>query len=129
MSSPSKVEIIIYDAPAAASSGCACGCGGHGHDHEHGHAVEDPIAKVSIEMQARALAMTMQKDFPGRVTVEYVNVLKDPRGPHLPQTKLLCSMTYPTPLVYLNGKGRFAGAVPVERLREEVQKLLSADVS
>jgi hypothetical protein len=122
------VEIVIYDAPAAASAGCACGCGGHGHAHgqEHGHTHEDPLSRVSVEMQARALALTLERDFPGQVMVEYINVLKDPRGPHLPQTKLLCSMAYPTPLVYLNGRGRFAGAIPVERLREEVGVLLTA---
>jgi hypothetical protein len=120
------VEIVIYDAPAAASSGCGCGCGGHSHEQGHGHTLEDPLSRVSIEMQARALAMTLERDFPGRVAVEYINVLKDPRGPHLPQTKLLCSMAYPTPLVYLNGRGRFAGAIPVERLREEVGELLAA---
>jgi len=41
----------------------------------------------------------------------------------------LCSLTYPPPLVYLNGRGRFAGALPVERLREEVQNLLAAETA
>jgi hypothetical protein len=61
--------------------------------------------------------------------VEYVDVLKDPRGPDLPQTQLLCSLTYPPPLVYLNGRGRFAGALPVERIREEVENLLGAETA
>jgi hypothetical protein len=80
-------------------------------------------------MQTRALAMTLEKEFPGKVRVEYINVLQDPRGPALPQTKLLCSLTYPAPLVYLNGRGRFAGALPVERLREEVQTILAAKMT
>ena len=125
MSLKNKVDIVIYDAPTAASSGCACGCGGHGHGHGHDHSHDDPLSRVSVEMQARALAMTLERAFPGQVRVEYINVLKDPQGPHLPQTKLLYSMTYPTPLVYLNGKGRFAGALPVERIREEVEIILS----
>jgi len=79
-----------------------------------------------MELQTRALALTLEKDFPGQVRVEYINVLQDPRGPHLPQTKLLLSLTYPTPLVYINGRGRFAGALPVERLRQEVAELLRA---
>ena len=87
---------------------------------------EDPLAKVSLEFQARALALTLEREFPGRVQVEYLNVLQDPRGPDLPQTALLCSLTYPTPLVYINGQGRFAGALPVERIREEVAKILAA---
>ncbi|MGQ9920220.1 MAG: hypothetical protein ACUVRZ_02700 [Desulfobacca sp.] len=121
-----KIEIIIYDAPTLATgsgSGCGCGCGGH--DHDHGHEHGDPLARVSLELQARALAMTLEKDFPGKVSVEYINVLKDPRGPKLPQTKLLCSLTYRPPLVYINGQGRFAGALPVERIREEVSRLLA----
>lgn len=124
-----KVEITIYDAPtlASPSSSCACGCGGHGggHDHTHGHHDHgDPLARVNLELQVKALALTLERDFPGQVTVEYINVLKDPRGPRLPQTKLLCSLTYPPPLVYINGQGRFAGALPVERIREEVARQL-----
>ncbi len=130
------VEIVVYDAPAATRRGsCDCGCDHHGQDHghepghcqegSHGHHHPDPFEKISLEMQTRALALTLEKEFPGKVRVEYINVLKDPRGPGLPQTKLLCSLTYPTPLVYVNGRGRFAGALPVERLREEVQSLLA----
>ncbi len=126
MTGAKMVEVVIYDTPTAASSGCSCGCGHHqgtaqAHEHEHG----DPLAKVSMEMQAKALAMTLEAAFPGRVKVEYINVLQDPRGPSLPQTSLLCSLAYPTPLVYLNGRGRFAGAIPAERIREEVGRLLS----
>lgn len=77
-----------------------------------------------MELQTRALALTLEKEFPGQVQVEYINVLRDPRGPELPQTRLLCSLAYPPPLVYINGQGRFAGALPVERIREEVRQLL-----
>jgi hypothetical protein len=128
MSPADVIEIVVYDAPAARRGGCDCGCDHHhgrepGHSHGHGDAFE----KISMEMQARALALTLEKEFPGQVRVEYINVLQDPRGPALPQTKLLCSLTYPPPLVYVNGRGRFAGALPVERLREEVQGLLTAE--
>jgi hypothetical protein len=122
MSPKTTVEIIVYDAPAAPASSCACGCGGH---HQHGHGHEDPLSGISAEMQTKALALTLEQAFPGRVRVEYINVLKDPRGPQLPQTKLLCSLAYPTPLVYVNGQGRFAGAIPAERLREEIGAILA----
>jgi hypothetical protein len=117
---PDTVQVVIYDAPTAKASSCACGCGGH---HHHGER-DDPLAGVSLEMQARALALTLDAAFPGQVQVEYVNVLADPRGPSLPQTALLCSLSYPTPLVYINGEGRFAGALAPERVREEVGKIL-----
>jgi hypothetical protein len=117
---PDTVQVVIYDAPTAKASSCACGCGGH---HHHGES-DDPLAGVSLEMQARALALTLDAAFPGQVQVEYINVLKDPRGPSLPQTALLCSLAYPTPLVYINGEGRFAGALVPERIREEVGKIL-----
>ena len=129
MSPIPKVEVIVYDAPTLATtsgSGCGCGCGGHDHSHGQDHSHQgDPLEKVSMEFQAHALAMTLEKAFPGRVTVEYINVLKDPRGPKLPQTALLCSLTYPPPLVYINGQGRFAGSLPVERIRDEVSKHLA----
>jgi len=123
------VEIIVYDAPAARRGDCGCGCDHHhGHEsgqaHGHGHA-HDAFEKISLAKQTEALALTLEKEFPGRVRVEYIDVLSDPRGPALPQTKLLCSLTYPPPLVYLNGRGRFAGALPVERIREEVENLLA----
>jgi hypothetical protein len=117
---PDPVQVVIYDAPEAKASSCACGCGGH-----HGHGGEsDPLAGVSLEMQAKALALTLNAAFPGQVEVSYVNVLTDPQGPSLPQTALLNSRSYPAPLVYINGQGRFAGALIPERIREEVGKLL-----
>lgn len=126
MTDATMVQVTIYDAPAAGKSSSSCGCGCDHHGHGHDHADEDPLAKVSLEFQARALALTLEREFPGRVQVEYLNVLKDPRGPGLPQTALLCSLTYPTPLVYINGQGRFAGDLPVERIRAEVAKILAA---
>jgi hypothetical protein len=131
MSPADVVEIIVYDAPAARRDGCDCGCDHHGHEpgHSHGHRHGDAFEKISMEMQTRALGMTMEKEFPGQVRVEYVNVLEDPWGPALPQTKLLSSQTYPAPLVYVNGKGRFAGALPVERIREEVQAILTSETA
>jgi hypothetical protein len=127
MTNPEVVQVVIYDAPTAGGSGSGCGCGCNHHDHgDHDHAeAEDPMAKVSLEFQSRALALTLETAFPGRVTVEYINVLQDPKAQGLPQTALLCSLTYPTPLVYINGQGRFAGALPVERIREEVAAILS----
>jgi hypothetical protein len=125
--SSDKIQVVIYDAPAAKASSCSCGCGGH---HDHGdqghHDHHDPLAGVSLELQAKALALTLDTAFPGRVQVEYINVLKDPRGPSLPQTVLLGSLAYPSPLVYINGQGRFAGALLPERIREEVGKILEA---
>lgn len=129
MSSPEVVQVVIYDAPTAGSSGCGCGCGGHHGHHGHDqalHEAADPLTKVSMEYQARALAMTLETAFPGKVKVEYINVLQDPRGARLPQTALLLSLTYPTPLVYINGQGRFAGSLAPERIREEVEKILGA---
>ena len=117
---PDTVQVVIYDAPDAKASSCACGCGGH---HDHGE-IDDPLAGVSLEMQAKALALTLEAAFPGQVQVEYINVLTDPRGPSLPQTALLNSRSYPAPLVYINDQGRFAGALLPERIREEVAKIL-----
>ena len=117
---PDTVQVVIYDAPAAPASGCGCGCGGR---HDHG-ASNDPLAGVSLEMQAKALAMTLDAAFPGQVQVSYVNVLTDPRGPSLPQTALLNSQAFPSPMVYINGEGRFAGALIPERIRDEVAKIL-----
>jgi hypothetical protein len=120
---PETVEVVIYDAPGAPASGCACGCSGHGHDH-HG-ASGDPLAGVSLEMQSKALALTLNDAFPSKVVVRYINVLTDPRGPSLPQTALLNSQVFPAPLVYINGEGRFAGALIPERIRDEVGKILA----
>jgi hypothetical protein len=119
---PDTVQVVIYDAPAAQASACACGCSGHHGHNEPG----DPLAGVSLELQTKALAMTLNGAFPGRVEVSYINVLTDPRGPSLPQTALLNSQAFPTPLVYINGEGRFAGALIPERIRDEVEKILKA---
>ncbi len=129
MSPGDMIKIIIYDAPADRRDGCDCGCDHHGHEPGRSHGHGDAFEKIDMEMQTRALSMTMEKEFPGKVRVEYINVLQDPRGPSLPQTKLLCSLTYPAPLVYVNGRGRFVGALPVERLREEVKTLLAGETA
>jgi len=118
------VEVVVYDAPTVASSSCGCGCSHHDH-HDH-HQGADPLEKANLELQTRALALTLERSFPGRVKVEYINVLKDPRGANLPQTALLASLAYPSPLVYINGQGRFAGALPVERIRDEVGRILES---
>ena len=117
---PDTVQVVIYDAPAVKSSSCGCGCSGH---HGHGEP-DDPLAGVGLEMQSKALALTLNAAFPGQVQVSYVNVLTDPQGPSLPQTALLNSKSYPSPLVYINGQGRFAGALIPERIRDEVGKIL-----
>jgi hypothetical protein len=129
MSAADVVEIVVYDAPAGRRSSCDCGCDHHGHEpgHSHGHVHGDAFEKISMEMQTRAMGLTLEKEFPGKVRVEYINVLEDPRGPSLPQAELLSSQTYPAPLVYVNGRGRFAGTLPVERIREEVQNLLAGE--
>jgi hypothetical protein len=125
MDNPEIVQVVVYDAPTSAGdSSCGCGCDHHGHGHDHSEAA-DPMAKVNMALQTRALALTLEAAFPGRVRVEYLNVLMDPRGQGLPQAALLCSLAYPTPLVYINGQGRFAGALPVERIREEVAKIVA----
>ena len=129
MKTPQLVDIVVYDAPLARTSGCGCDHHhGHGHEHSHSHAPDflhdDPLEKISLERQVQALALTLEQDFPGQVRVEYINVLKDPRGPSLPQTALLCSLAYPPPLVYINGQGRFAGALPVDRIRDEVARII-----
>ncbi len=131
MTASEIVSVVIYDAPTGGAGGCGCGCGGHSHGHDHGHdhghhhhGEIDPLTTDNMELLTKALALTLEAAFPGRLEVEYINVLKDPRGPKLPQTALLCSLAYPTPLVYINGQGRFAGALPVERIREEVGKIL-----
>jgi hypothetical protein len=119
---PDTVQVVIYDAPAAQASGCACGCSGHHGHNEPG----DPLAGVSLELQAKALSLTLNRAFPGQVEVSYINVLTDPRGPTLPQTALLNSQAFPAPMVYINGEGRFAGALIPERIREEVAKIIEA---
>ena len=127
MTNPIRVQVTIYDAPTAAKAGSSCGCCcDHHHPPGPDQEVEDPVAEFSMELQARALALTLEREFPGRVQVEYLNVFQDPRGPGLPQTALLCFLAYPSPLVYINNQGRFAGALPVGGIREEVAKILAA---
>jgi len=130
MTEQHQVEVIVYDAPAARASlssdqSCACGCGCGGHDHGCG-AVDDPLSRVSMELQTQALALTLERAFPGQVQVRYINVLRDSQGPELPQTEILRSGAYPPPLVYINGQGRFAGGLPAERIREEVGRCLTS---
>ena len=70
---------------------------------------DDPLAGVSLELQAKALALTLEAAFPGQVQVSYINVLTDPRGPGLPQTALLNSNPTPPPWCTSTARGASPG--------------------
>ena len=122
---PDTVQVVIYDAPAAQASEVAPAVAAAMAMTTTAPATT-PWPGSAWRCRRKALALTLNHAFPGRVEVSYINVLTDPRGPSLPQTALLKSQTFPAPLVYINGEGRFAGALIPERIRDEVAKILEA---
>ena len=121
MSPIPKIVVIVYDAPTletASGSGCGCGCGGHEHGHEHGHQHDhdNPLDRISIELQTQALGLTLGKSLSGTGDG---GIYQCPERSPRSKTAANCAPVFsdlPPPLVYINGQGRFAGSLPVERI-------------
>ena len=124
MTDPAMVQVTIYDAPTVASPPVAAAAAATGHQ-----AMTMRRPGPPGQGQSRTPDPGPGPDPGGRLPRPGAGgVYQCPPGPpgpqRLPQTALLGSVAYPTPLVYINGQGRFAGALPVERIREEVAKIL-----
>ena len=103
---PDKVRVVIYDAPAPKSSSCACGCSGHGHDH-HGPATTPWPESAWRCRQGPGPDPKRRLPRPGGGGV--CQRAHRPPGAESPPNRVAELPSYPAPLVYLNGQGRFAG--------------------
>jgi disulfide oxidoreductase YuzD len=107
------VAVKILDLPGA-GGGCACSSTPRGPEF------------IATLMQKRdELKKALEDGFPGQTSTEYVDISQSPEEKETESGKLLVSKQYPSPLVVINGEARFAGNIQVNRVVEEVRKILN----
>jgi disulfide oxidoreductase YuzD len=112
-----SVAVRILDLPGG-GGGCSCGgaCG------------STPGARVfiaTVMQKCNELKKALEANFPGRTKTEYVDISQSPEEKETEAGKLLVSKKYPSPLVLINDEPRFAGSIQVNRVIEEVKKILN----
>jgi len=111
------VAVKILDFP---SSGGGCSCGG-----ACGSTPGEPVFIATVMQKCTELRKALEANFPGQTKTEYVNISQSPEEKETEAGKLLVSKKYPSPLVLINGESRFAGSIQVNRVVEEVKKILN----
>ena len=108
------VAVKILDLPGA-GSGCACSSTPRG-----------PEFIATLMQKCNELKEALETSFPGKTSVEYVDISQSPEEKETEAGKLLVSKQYPSPLVVINGVARFAGSIQVNQVVKEVGKILNS---
>ncbi len=106
------VKVRILDYPGL-NTGCAC-CGPSSCGDEY----------FSVKNKSTELKETLEAAFPGKARVEYVDLLLSPEERMSDNGQLLAGGKYPSPLVVIDGEARYAGSIQVNRIVNEVGKIL-----
>lgn len=107
------VAVKILDLPGAGGS-CACSSTPRG-----------PEFIATLMQKCDELKEALEASFPIQTSTEYVDISQSPEEKETEAGKLLVSKQYPSPLVVINGEARFAGSIQVNRVVEEVRKILN----
>ncbi len=106
------VKVRILDYPGL-NTGCSC-CGPGTCGPEY----------FSIKEKSVELKEALEAAFPGKAGVEYVDLLLSPEEKMSDAGRLLTGGKYPSPLVVIDGEARFAGSIQINRIVNEVGKIL-----
>ena len=112
------VAVKILDLPGS-GGGCSCGGGACG------STPSGPVFIATVMQKYTELKKALEASFPGQTRTEYVDISQSPEEKETEAGKLLVSKKYPSPLVLINGEARFAGSIQVNRVVEEVKKILN----
>lgn len=108
-----KIDITVYhlSGPAMACDACLSKC-----SHRNSECPDPSEDTVRLKN-------LLNKAFPGKVSVEYIDLHQTPeRGKH--EDMLINSRMYQSPLVKINDTIAFSGGIPIEEITEMVKKLL-----
>ena len=114
MNTPDTVTVRILDLPGA-GGGCACS-----------DLSRSPQYAVMIQRKVAELTAALQTDYPGRASVEYVDLRTAPAEKATELGQLLVQRKYPTPLVVIDGEAKFAGSILVPKISKAVGEALHA---
>jgi hypothetical protein len=108
------ITVKILDLPGAAGG---CACSDLTRTPEYAAAVQQKIAELKTALSA---------GFPGRASVEYVDLRNNAVEMAGEHGQLLATRKYPPPLVVIGGQPKFAGSILVPKIVKEVGQALNA---
>ena len=106
------VSVKVLDLPGGGGGCCTCG-GGCGPDYG-----------AQLQQKVNELRAALEAEFPGRASVEYVDLRQDAAAKESEAGQLLVTKKYPSPLVLINGEARFAGSIMVKKIAKAVGDIL-----
>jgi disulfide oxidoreductase YuzD len=107
------VAVRILDLPGA-GVGCACGSSG---------GLEQAILNKG---KSEELMDALAKSYPGRTSMEYIDLTQAPELEETEVAQLLVTRQYPPPIVIIDDEPRFAGSIQINKILKEVGKILNA---
>jgi disulfide oxidoreductase YuzD len=108
-----SVAVRILDLPGGGGC-CSCG-GGCGPDYA-----------AQIQQKVDELRAALEADFPGRTSVEYVDLRQNAAEKESEAGQLLVTKKYPSPLVVIDGESKFAGSIMVGKVVKAVAAALGS---
>ena len=108
------ITVKILDLPG---EGCGCACSDLTRTPEYAAAVQQKIAELKTALAA---------SFPGRASVEYVDLRNNAVELASEHGQLLATRKYPPPLVVVGGEAKFAGSILVANIVKAVGDALNA---
>lgn len=80
---------------------------------------------VSVEMMAKELKAALEEAYPGRTSIEYINLLWTPQEQESEFGKLLLTKRQPSPLIIIEGEVKYAGNIQVPIIVREIGNILN----
>ena len=79
-----------------------------------------------IQQKVAAVKAALEKAYPGKARVTYINLQEDPAEQESAEGQLLVNKKLCAPLVLIDGEPRFSGIILVQKIVKEVGLLLDA---
>lgn len=108
------VNVRVFDWPGL-NAGCSC-CSPGTCGPEY----------FSVKQKSAELKEALEAAFPGRTSLDYVDLLISPEDMMSDAGRVLTSGQYPSPLVLIDGEPRFAGSILVDKIVKEVGVILNS---
>lgn len=112
MNPTEEVVVKILDLPGE-SSPCPCLLPTGG-----------PEYLAFIQQKVASVKAALEKAYPGRTRVEYLNLQENPAELESSEARLLVTRQFRAPLVIINSEPRYGGIILVQKIVKDVGQLL-----
>jgi disulfide oxidoreductase YuzD len=85
-----------------------------------------PEYAAFIQQKVAALQTALEKAYPGKTRVTYIDLQENPAEQESAEGQLLLNKKLCAPLVLIDGEPKFAGMILVQKIVKEVGRLLGA---